>query len=76
VVRSATSTSSCCSRVEGPPDPAAGLSTLSLIADPLPFLLPIARFGGMLWLVAYGFLLPRTRHQVSDAAAEATGDRR
>jgi hypothetical protein len=53
---------------------AAGeLSTLSLIADPLQFLLPIARFGGMLWLVGYGFTVPRTRHQTPEAV---TGDRR
>jgi hypothetical protein len=37
------------------------LSFLSLAVEPLQFLLPIGRFGGMLWLVAVGFLLPVTR---------------
>jgi hypothetical protein len=42
----------------------AGLSELSFLTmavEPLQFLLPIGRFGGLLWLVAAGFLLPRTR---------------
>jgi hypothetical protein len=43
------------------------LSFLSLALDPLQFLLPIGRFGGLAWLVAVGFLLPRTR-----AAARVT----
>jgi hypothetical protein len=37
------------------------LSFLSMAIEPLQFLLPIGRFGGLLWLVAAGFLLPRTR---------------
>ncbi|MGA7205556.1 MAG: hypothetical protein WBX27_13100 [Specibacter sp.] len=37
------------------------LSFLSLAVEPLQFLLPIGRFGGMLWLVAVGFLLPVAR---------------
>lgn len=37
------------------------LSFLSLAVEPLQFLLPIGRFGGMLWLVAVGFLLPVNR---------------
>jgi len=37
------------------------LSFLSLAVEPLQFLLPLGRFGGMLWLVAVGFLLPVTR---------------
>jgi hypothetical protein len=37
------------------------LSFLSMAFEPLQFLLPIGRFGGLLWLVAVGFLLPRTR---------------
>lgn len=42
----------------------AGLSELSfqsMAIEPLQFLLPIGRSGGLLWLVAAGFLLPRTR---------------
>jgi hypothetical protein len=42
----------------------AEISFLSMVADPLQFLLPVARFGGMIWLVAYGFLVPGTRHEV------------
>jgi hypothetical protein len=37
------------------------LSFLSLAVEPLQFLLPIGRFGGMLWLVAVGFQLPVNR---------------
>ena len=43
----------------------AEVSFLSLVVEPLQYLLPVARFGGLLWLVAYGFLVPRTRHQVA-----------
>ncbi len=39
----------------------AELSFLSMVIEPLQFLLPIGRFGGLLWLVAVGFLLPRSR---------------
>lgn len=37
------------------------LSFLSMALEPFQFLLPIGRFGGLLWLVAVGFLLPRNR---------------
>ncbi|MEV7135753.1 hypothetical protein AB0N24_23070, partial [Arthrobacter sp. NPDC093128] len=37
------------------------LSFLSMAVEPLQFLLPIGRFGGLLWLVAVGFLLPQNR---------------
>ncbi|MFH5878734.1 hypothetical protein [Arthrobacter sp. NA-172] len=37
------------------------LSFLSMAIEPLQFLLPIGRFGGLVWLVAAGFLLPRNR---------------
>ncbi|GAA1091534.1 DUF4386 domain-containing protein [Streptomyces javensis] len=41
---------------------AAGMvSLLSLIADPFGYLLPVVRFGGLIWLVVTAFLLPRTR---------------
>ncbi|WP_348789121.1 hypothetical protein [Leifsonia sp. NPDC080035] len=44
----------------------AELSFLSLAVEPLQFLLPIGRFGGMLWLIAAGFLLPVDRRDVRD----------
>ncbi|MGW6411703.1 hypothetical protein ACWF95_31570 [Streptomyces vinaceus] len=37
------------------------LSTLVLLVDAAAPLLPIARFAGLLWLIAAGFLLPRRR---------------
>jgi hypothetical protein len=37
------------------------LSFLSLTVEPLQLLLPVGRFGGLLWLVAAGFLLPHSR---------------
>lgn len=45
----------------------AGLSELSFLAlvlPPLTYLLPIGRFLGLAWLLAVGFLLPRSRHDV------------
>ncbi|WP_433340705.1 hypothetical protein [Streptomyces sp. CA-253872] len=39
----------------------AELSVLALLAEPLAPLLPVARFGGLAWLIVAGFLLPRTR---------------
>ncbi|GHB56880.1 hypothetical protein GCM10010347_28770 [Streptomyces cirratus] len=39
----------------------AELSTLVLLADGGALLLPVARFAGLLWLIAAGFLLPRRR---------------
>jgi hypothetical protein len=41
---------------------AAGeVSFLSLVIDPLQFLLPVVRFGGGAWLIAAAFLLPGDR---------------
>ena len=43
----------------------AALSELSFLAmtiEQLQFLLPVGRFGGFLWLVGAGFLLPHTRN--------------
>jgi hypothetical protein len=37
------------------------LSFLSMAIEALQFLLPIGRFGGLLWLIAVGFILPRNR---------------
>jgi hypothetical protein len=43
---------------------AAGMaSTLTLLADGFAPLLPVIRFGGLLWLVAAAALLPRTRRK-------------
>lgn len=39
----------------------AELSTLSLLVQNLSYLLPVARFTALAWLIAVGFLLPRTR---------------
>ncbi|MFG2039755.1 DUF4386 domain-containing protein [Dactylosporangium sp. NPDC048998] len=44
----------------------AELSTLTLLLDPAAYLLPIARFTALAWLIAAGFLLPRQRTR-SDA---------
>ncbi len=50
------------------------LSFLSMAIEPLQFLLPIGRFGGLLWLVAAGFLLPRTRAAANqEPRAHASG---
>jgi hypothetical protein len=40
---------------------AGELSSLSLIWYPASFLLPIARFGGFVWLLAVAVSLPKTR---------------
>ncbi len=42
---------------------AAELSTFTLVWPPLGFLLPLARFLGMAWLIAAGALLPVTRER-------------
>jgi hypothetical protein len=39
----------------------AELATLSLLVENLSYLLPLARFTALAWLVVVGFLLPRTR---------------
>jgi hypothetical protein len=49
----------------------AGLSELSFLAmtvEPLQFLLPIGRFGGLLWLVLAGFLLARDRASANQSS--------
>jgi hypothetical protein len=50
---------------------AAGeLSWLHLIVYPrLLFLIPLTRFPGFIWIIAVGFLLPRTRRPASQLAA-------
>jgi len=39
----------------------AELSWFGLLTEPMQYLVPVARFGGGLWLVAVGFLLPAAR---------------
>jgi hypothetical protein len=39
---------------------AGELSSLSLVAYPMAFALPLTRFGGFLWLIAVGAILPKT----------------
>jgi hypothetical protein len=39
----------------------AELSSLSLVLTPAAYLLPAARFAGFAWIIATGFLLPRSR---------------
>jgi hypothetical protein len=46
---------------------AAGeLSSISLVAYPMAFMLPITRFGGFVWLIAVGALMPKTadKHEI------------
>jgi hypothetical protein len=42
----------------------AELSFLALVWSGFEVLLPVCRFGGLLWLAVVGFMLPRTRHEV------------
>lgn len=50
------------------------VSFLSLAVEPLQALLPIVRFGGGLWLIAAGFLLPLDRPRRAPRVAESVGD--
>ncbi|HLR93500.1 MAG TPA: DUF4386 domain-containing protein [Jiangellaceae bacterium] len=47
---------------------AAELSFLAMVVEPLQFLIPIGRFGALIWLVVAGFLLPKTRHTPREQA--------
>ncbi|MGW4421857.1 hypothetical protein [Streptosporangium sp. NPDC004631] len=51
----------------------AELSTLTLLVSDAAILLPIARFTALAWLVATGFLLPRTRSNKAVARLSRTG---
>jgi hypothetical protein len=42
---------------------AGELSSFSLVAYPMAFALPVTRFGGFLWLIAVGAMLPKRRIQ-------------
>lgn len=46
----------------------AELSFLSMVVEPLQILIPIGRFGSLIWLVAAGFLLPITRQRIEAPA--------
>ncbi len=46
----------------------AELSFLTMVIEPLQFLIPVGRFGSLIWLVVAGFLLPKTRHQQGERA--------
>ncbi|MEV0845556.1 hypothetical protein AB0J21_06645 [Streptomyces sp. NPDC049954] len=48
----------------------AELSTLTLLLDGAAVLLPIARFTGLAWLIAAGFLLPQRRPRRTGPASE------
>lgn len=50
----------------------AELSFLTMVAEPVQVLIPIGRFGSLVWLVAAGFLLPRTRHTPGGAGEIGT----
>jgi hypothetical protein len=50
---------------------AAVLSTFTLLAGTLDVLLPIGRFGGLLWLIGTSVLLPHDRRAVRDPRARA-----
>ncbi|MEU6750435.1 hypothetical protein ABZ914_29830 [Spirillospora sp. NPDC046719] len=40
------------------------VGTLTLVGSGFAFLVPVVRFGGLLWLIAATALMPRTRHEV------------
>ena len=48
------------------------LSFLVLLVPGMVFVLPVVRFGGLLWLAAVGFLLPLSRHEVPGRPRQGT----
>jgi hypothetical protein len=50
----------------------AELSTLALISQPAAFLLPLARFGGLAWLISAAVLLPARRRTSSPSPERNT----
>jgi hypothetical protein len=48
---------------------AAELSVFALVLEPAAYLLPVARFGGMVWLLALAIVLPSGRARRSTATA-------
>lgn len=51
----------------------AEVSFLTMVFEPVQFLIPIGRFGSLIWLVTAGFLLPRARR--SENLARSPGRR-
>jgi len=49
----------------------AELSSLSLILTPAAFLLPVARFAGMSWIIGTGFKLPQSRAGITRQLAQS-----
>lgn len=47
------------------------LASLCVAFSDLDFLLPIGRFGGLIWLLALGFLLPATRRELRERRGDA-----
>ncbi|MGF1430985.1 DUF4386 domain-containing protein [Kitasatospora sp. LaBMicrA B282] len=47
------------------------VSSLTLLADGFDYLLPVVRFGGLVWLVLAAVRLPATRHRVVRGSAGA-----
>jgi hypothetical protein len=45
------------------------VSTLTLVTPALDVTLPVARFGGLAWMIAASLLLPANRHQIRPAAS-------
>lgn len=51
-------------------------STVAFAVPAAAYLLPLGRFGGLIWLITAAALLPRTRHRHDEAAASSTSRRR
>jgi hypothetical protein len=47
------------------------VSTLTLLTSALDFTLPVARFGGLIFVVAASVLLPTSRHRLTAATPVA-----
>jgi hypothetical protein len=47
------------------------VSTLTLLTSALDFTLPVARFGGLIFVVAASVLLPASRHRLTAATPVA-----
>ncbi|MBV9832642.1 MAG: hypothetical protein JOZ82_13705, partial [Marmoricola sp.] len=49
----------------------AVVAVFALVLTPLQFLLPVVRFGGLIWLVWVSAVLPASRRRVESGAREA-----
>jgi hypothetical protein len=54
---------------------AGSISTVSLVAVPLTFAIPITRFGGFVWLLAAGALMPKTIGEPAGALPDLASSR-